>query len=79
MHAGTHDAVGNLIDDGEDYEYVYDPFGRLRFVKRTDNQAVVAEYRCNGLGFRVGWHYDVDADDSPCYDEAKKCKDDPRR
>ena len=62
MHARTHDAVGNLIDDGEDYEYVYDPFGRLRFVKRTDNQAVVAEYRYNGLGFRVGWHYDVDAD-----------------
>ncbi len=62
MYAGTHDAVGNQIDDGEDYEYVYDPFGRLRFVNRTDNQALVAEYRYNGLGFRVGWHYDVDAD-----------------
>ena len=58
----AHDAVGNLTDDGEDFEYVYEPFGRLRFVKRTDNQAVVAEYRYNGLGFRVGWHYDVDAD-----------------
>ena len=58
----THNKKGDLTDDGRHYKLVYDPFGRLRFVKRTDNQAVVAEYRYNGLGFRVGWHYDVDAD-----------------
>lgn len=32
----VHDAVGNLTDDGKDYEYEYDAFGRLRKVKRTD-------------------------------------------
>jgi YD repeat-containing protein len=26
----SHDAVGNMTDDGSAYEYVYDPFGRLR-------------------------------------------------
>ncbi len=41
-HTLTHDAAGNLIDDGEDYEYVYDPFGRLRFVKRTDGDLPTA-------------------------------------
>ncbi len=57
-----YDSLGNLTDDGEHYEYVYDPFARLRFVKRTDNQAVVAEYRYNGLGFRVGSQTDVTND-----------------
>ena len=54
--------IGNLTHDGEDYEYVYDAFGRLRFVKDTSDQSVVAEYTYNGLGYRIGWHYDVDAD-----------------
>ncbi len=58
----VHDDVGNLIDDGKDYEYLYDAFGRLIEVRRTDNQNLVAEYRYNGLNHRIGWHYDVDAD-----------------
>ncbi len=58
----SYDAVGNLTDDGEQYEYVYDVWGRLRFVKDTSDQGVVAEYTYNGLGHRTGWHYDVDAD-----------------
>lgn len=69
----TYDTVGNLTDDAENYEYVYDPFGRLRTVKNTSTQAPVAEYTYGGLGHRIGWHYDVDADgtvedtsDDPC-------------
>lgn len=45
----TYDAVGNLTDDAKDYEYEYDPFGRLRKVKKTTDQSLVAEYRYNGL------------------------------
>ncbi|MEE8153797.1 MAG: hypothetical protein V3T53_02430 [Phycisphaerales bacterium] len=58
----TYDAVGNLTDDAENYEYEYDPFGRMRKVKNTSTQALVAEYTYSGLGHRIGWHYDVDAD-----------------
>ena len=54
--------MGNLTDDGEHYEYEYDAFGRLRKIKKTSDQALVAEYTYNGLGYRLGWHYDVDAD-----------------
>ena len=58
----TSDKLGNLTDDGEHWEYVYDPFGRLRKVKKTSDQALVVEYTYSGLGHRIGWHYDVDAD-----------------
>lgn len=58
----AYDASGNLTDDGENYEYEWDAFGRLRKVKRTDNQALVAEYRYNGLGYRIGVHEDTDID-----------------
>ena len=33
-------------------------------MKNTSTQALVAEYTSNGLGHRIGWHYDVDADGS---------------
>ena len=58
----TYDADGNLTDDGEHHEYEYDAFGRLRKVKDTSDQSLVAEYTYNGLGYRIGWHYDVDVD-----------------
>ena len=58
----TYDKVGNLTDDGEHYEYEYDAFGRLRKIKKTSDQALVAEYTYNGLGYRLGLHYDVDTD-----------------
>ena len=61
--ARTYDAAGNLVDDGEQYEYVYDVWGRLRFVVNRDTSDTVAEYRYNGLGHRTGWHSDV-TDDS---------------
>ncbi len=58
----AHDKPGNLTDDGVRYTYVYDVFGRLRKVKNRSGGALVAEYRYNGLGYRIGWHYDVDTD-----------------
>ncbi len=73
-----YDKVGNETDDGEDYTYVYDPWGRVRQVKNRSNSNLVAEYRYNGLGFKTGWHYDantsgaVDGSDPWywfCYDE----------
>jgi len=61
-YALAYDAAGNLIDDGKDYEYVYDAFYRLREVRKTSNQALVAEFRYNGLGYRIGVHEDTDVD-----------------
>ncbi len=52
-----------LTDDRENYEYVYDVWGRLRFVVNRDTSDTVAEYTYNGLGHRTGWHSDV-TDDS---------------
>ena len=58
----AYDAVGTLTDDGEDYEYEWDAFGRLRKVKNTSGSALVAEYRYNGLGYRIAVHEDTDTD-----------------
>ncbi|MEQ8844949.1 MAG: hypothetical protein RIB58_08850 [Phycisphaerales bacterium] len=44
-----YDANGNLIDDGADYEYVYDAWNRLATVYERGTTNVVAEYRYNGL------------------------------
>ena len=57
----VYDAVGNLTDDNENYKYVYDVWGRLMEVK-NQSDTLIAEYDYNGLGYRVHWHYDVDAD-----------------
>ena len=48
-----------MTDDGKEYEYVYDAFGRLRKIKNTSNQALVSEYWYNGLGHRITWHADT--------------------
>ncbi len=56
------DKLGELTDDDEFYEYKYDAFGRLIEVAKTSTEALVVEYTYNGLGHRIGWHYDVDAD-----------------
>ncbi|NNF64227.1 MAG: RHS repeat-associated core domain-containing protein, partial [Acidimicrobiia bacterium] len=59
----SHTSAGQLDDDDEKYEYVFDAFGRLRKIKQTDgDRNVVAEYKYNGLGHRIAWHYDADAD-----------------
>jgi YD repeat-containing protein len=73
----SYDAAGNLTDDGEDYEYEYDAFYRLRKVK-NQSATLLAEYRYNGLGHMIGVHEDTDADGDcdgsdvwfyPAYDE----------
>ena len=58
----AHDAVGNMTDDGKDYTYVYDVFGRLVKVKARSGGATVAEYGYDGLGQRIWFHADEDAD-----------------
>jgi YD repeat-containing protein len=48
----THDAVGNPrnTDDGKDYAYRYDAFGRMVEVKNRATAALVAKYRYNVPG-----------------------------
>ena len=58
----TYDEVGNLTDDGEHYEYVFDVFGRLRKVNDTSDQSLVVEYKYDGLGHLIARHDDSDAD-----------------
>src|SRR5262249_55629337 len=73
----TSDAVGNLTNDGKDYKYEYDAFRRLRRIK-NQSDALVGEYRYNGLGYLIEIHEDTDGDGDvddndawfhPLYDE----------
>jgi len=73
----AYDAAGNMTDDGEDYEYEYDAFYRLRKVK-NQSSTLLAEYRYNGLGHMIEIHEDTDASETvdnsdvwfhPAYDE----------
>jgi RHS repeat-associated protein len=57
----TYDANGSMTDDGKLYTYVYDAFNRLRKIKNRGNSNLLAEYRYNGLGHRIGIHEDTDA------------------
>jgi RHS repeat-associated protein len=56
-----YDAVGNLVDDGEQYTYVYDAFGRLRRM-RTQGDDDYAEFTYNGLDFKTSQVFDTDSD-----------------
>ncbi|KAA3635353.1 MAG: hypothetical protein DWP92_11195 [Armatimonadetes bacterium] len=58
----TFDALGNLTDDAESYEYEYDGFGRLRKIKDASDSSLIAEYRYNGLGHLTALHEDTDDD-----------------
>ena len=58
----TYDEAGNLTDDGEDYDYEWDAFYRLRKIKNRSTAALVAEYKYNGLGYRISIHEDTDDD-----------------
>ena len=62
VYSPSYDKNGNLTGDNEHYTYVYDPFGRLRKVKDKTSGDLIAEYRYNGMGYRIGWHYDTDTD-----------------
>ena len=60
----TYDEAGNLADDGENYEYVYDAFGRLAEVTNRSTSSAVTQYKYNGLGWRIYAINDSDADGS---------------
>src|SRR5690606_19124359 len=66
----SYDEVGNLIDDGKTYKYVYDPFGRMRKILLRSDDSLVVEYRYNGLGHRIASHYDVNLDGDVDTDDA---------
>ena len=61
-HDLVYDGVGNLTDDDEAYEYVYDVWGRLRKIKDTGDQSLVEEFWYNGLGYRITFHADTEPD-----------------
>ncbi|MBI4881741.1 MAG: RHS repeat protein [Planctomycetes bacterium] len=54
------DPNGNMTDDGEWHEYVYDAFNRLVQIKNTATQALEVELKYSGRGLLVGRHGDVD-------------------
>ncbi len=56
----AYDKAGNQTDDGQHFTYTYDAWGRLVEVKKKSGGALVAKYRYNGLGFRIGWLHDAD-------------------
>ena len=58
----VHDALGNLTDDGQNYTYTWDAFGRLREIRNRSTTDLVQELRYNGLGFLIAEHYDADED-----------------
>lgn len=60
-YGSAYNAVGAMVDDMFTYKYTYDAFGRLVTVKNQSN-ALVSEYKYNGLGYKIGWHYDTDSD-----------------
>ena len=49
----VYDAAGNMTDDGKDYEYQYDVFGRLVTILERVGDTTVKSYRYNGLGWRI--------------------------
>jgi RHS repeat-associated protein len=57
----AYDGSGDLTDDGQSYKYEWDAFLRLRKIKNQSNQ-LVAEYRYNGVGYRIAEHIDTDTD-----------------
>ena len=57
-YSQTYSPAGELIDDGLLYLYRYDAWGRLtQVLPRGTPTKVVAKYKYNGLGFRIGWQY----------------------
>jgi len=58
----VYNANGQQTDDGVNYTYEWDAFGRLRKVKNRSTSALVVEYTYNGLNHQIGRHADLDAD-----------------
>lgn len=59
----AYDAAGNLTDDKRDWKYTYDAWYRLVEVRDLSNN-LKAQFRYNGLGYRVSTRYD---DTDPWY------------
>ncbi|CAG0985620.1 hypothetical protein PHYC_02006 [Phycisphaerales bacterium] len=55
----THNARGDITDDGKDYTLKYDQYGRLKEVRNRSNSALVEEFRYNGLGFLISYRGDT--------------------
>jgi YD repeat-containing protein len=53
------DKNDNLIDDGDKYEYVYNPWCQLASVKVRGTSTYVAKYTYNALGQRLSEQYDT--------------------
>lgn len=57
----TYNKRGDITDDAEHFEYVWDAFGRLKKVK-NQSSTLVAEYTYNGLNHLIIRHEDTDDD-----------------
>jgi hypothetical protein len=58
-------AIGNGTDfASEEIGYVYDGFGRMTEYRKDINSTtdILAKYRYNGLGQRISWQFNADAD-----------------
>ncbi|MGI9015295.1 MAG: RHS repeat domain-containing protein [Phycisphaerales bacterium] len=56
----TYDASGNMTDDKRDWKYEYDAWYRLVKVRDQSNN-VKAEFKYNGLNYRIASRYDETA------------------
>jgi YD repeat-containing protein len=54
----TYDNAHRLVDDGQNYKYQYDAFGRKRKVTNRLTLALVEERTYDGLNNIIGIHYD---------------------
>ena len=48
----------NPTDDNDKHDFIHAVRSHRRTIKNQSN-ALVAEYTYNGLGYRIGWHFDV--------------------
>jgi YD repeat-containing protein len=69
----VYDEVGNLTDNDEDQKYTYDAWGRMVEI-RNQSSALISRHRYNGLGHRIAWQHDLDADGTV---ETSNSNDDP--
>ncbi len=51
-----------MTDDGVNYTYVFDAWGRLKRVKNRSTTYPIIEYTYNGLGQRISERTDSDSD-----------------
>ena len=54
--------MNNLTDDGEEFEYEYDGYSRLRFIYERSSSQVLAEFQYNAMGHRTRERRDTNSD-----------------